>query len=1566
MPLLRMHACAKGAYQYARATVWVRDLTEEGIEPNPGPRVCSKNIDGISNPETFNSTMYKIAREHERDPILAVMLQEHHITKDKHAEMRCAEVAKTHDLLYVQAHRPAASGKGGAAIVIPMSSIERKDAKEDHATAIKRVADSMKQDPSGEWITIDTLIDGKAATLASAYAPPDSRADERPEFFEELAQDINDHTILGIDANCVPDERIDLQRNGSTPYNNTGAEEMALAAALHDLTDVTRETLGDETPFFTNSTRLQDDSVTKTRIDQVYTPAIDAIIFKLNPSATDFLRKPGTTYGHSMIQVTAEIIRPKRGQDLRNISEAIFDDATFNSKLAALIGKTQWEARQAGDSWRSTWEKVKTAVRDECLKRTGEQRKKRNDEARAMLKHLAHLEARIRGGTANTAEYSERDEMQRKLQEETKRYKSLNDMLDQEAYEKGKKHDVSSAAFFRQWTPRNAAQWIAELMVRDWTDPSNPTRIDGRPDTQADSAKIAEALTEYYRPLYANKPVVPESKRKALDTLRNGKKVLAPTAAKCDADVSKDEVLHTCAYLPLGKSPGSDRIPNKFYRVFSATISEMLAAVINESRAAGELPQSMREGIISVLYKKGERSDPRNYRPITLLNNDYKIMMRILTQRMNEAVVQFVSRDQNGFVPDAFIAENIVRLKLLQDMIDEEDIDALFVFLDMEKAFDRCSWEFLIEGMQELGFGSDFIDYIKLAYSAEHPPERKLYVNGHLGPSFPLGSGVAQGCPISPLLFLVIAEPLTRLINNDRKIWGVSTKSRGRRIRHKISQFADDSTLILRLADVERAMAKLQVWCEATSMKENDTKREVLLLGALRRPSRRGGIHKHNSVTPDIDRRDHLPECIARDTIIDEGKEIRALGVPMGDNLDEEQWWLKRYRVVKARVGRWNGLAKASLTGRNMLLQAILYGSLRYWFFTLTVPERIITIVEQDAKQLLWAANPELHTDEEGTAKKSRRYIAHVASLLPQKKGGGGIMHLESHIKAFQAQWIIKYLDPRDSPWKDVLDHWILGNGTRTDDTRLGRGVILTPRGLKRAERLPAASTYMRACFEAFADLGVQQDLTIITHATQGEPLWRNNRFTVRGVHDQETWEYDLATYRLSDLLSPDGFYSTDEWSEWFTQLMPQELNGKRIRQDEWRDERERDLPIIKMSVPKPVRDALAKPTGAHAEGEIILVTSSATGEEAYVRHHTDGTLDELWLDTSGYPHATGNTLLLSDQQDSTKVALWTGLNKHYRLPYAGDNDDTPEERSSIIGPTTRAFPLNDGWHPNDTPARKARDQPKRLSDLTIHEMTVIFTERITKDVRPNCEAKWQLKLPHIRADWPSVWPKVWSSLGTPLSDPTEERAWRRLLHRAIDARNRHPHGDHSCRLLCGCTNESMLHMVRCPWVAQLWQACFKFATGVLKVAPRTLETERAIIFNMGTDNKPLPLATRALLRHAVRWWYADLTHINQTPGSHLMWEHTFCRTLEGLRDATLRHARAIRLHYIHRAHTNLQGIVSESERAKFGQLVTIHLDGTYELTAAFSNAVKAAQDELERRRTPPGAQPANAPAGRP
>ena len=117
--------------------------------------------------------------------------------------------------------------------------------------------------------------------------------------------------------------------------------------------------------------------------------------------------------------------------------------------------------------------------------------------------------------------------------------------------------------------------------------------------------------------------------------------------------------------------------------------------------------------------------------------------------------------------------------------------------------------------------------------------------------------------------------------------------------------------------------------------------------------------------------------------------------------------------------------------------------------------------------------------------------MTETASYLPQKEGAGSIMHLRSHIKvnikAYQAQWVIKYLDPRRAPWKEVLDHWILH-----DDTPLGRGILLSQSrdGHKsRIDHLPDTCTFTRACFQSFHELLVSQDTTLLTHESPSANL---------------------------------------------------------------------------------------------------------------------------------------------------------------------------------------------------------------------------------------------------------------------------------------------------------------------------------------------------------------------------------------------------------------------------------------------------------------------------------------------
>ena len=320
-------------------------------------------------------------------------------------------------------------------------------------------------------------------------------------------------------------------------------------------------------------------------------------------------------------------------------------------------------------------------------------------------------------------------------------------------------------------------------------------------------------------------------------------------------------------------------------------------------------------------------------------------------------------------------------LKLIQQYVEQENEDAYFIFLDMEKAFDRCSWDFIIDALKEVGFTSGFIDYVKLMYSHDHPPTRQIHINGYLGPSFPLGSGVAQGCPLSPLLFLLITEPLTRLMQNDTRIKGVVIDG----TRHVISQYADDTTTINTPGDEIPTQENLDIWTKGTAMAENPKKREGQLLGKLNR-------EKHRA-----------PKGVIKDDAwLKDGDTIRALGAPMGNNMDEHAWWLGKYREVKDRVARWPNLRRLSITGRNMLLQSIFYGSFRFWLYFMVLPTSIIKLIESDAKQILWATTPHLDSTETGSD-KCLRWIHERASYLPTTAGGAGIMHWASHCEAYYA-----------------------------------------------------------------------------------------------------------------------------------------------------------------------------------------------------------------------------------------------------------------------------------------------------------------------------------------------------------------------------------------------------------------------------------------------------------------------------------------------------------------------------------------------------------------------------------
>lgn len=196
--------------------------------------------------------------------------------------------------------------------------------------------------------------------------------------------------------------------------------------------------------------------------------------------------------------------------------------------------------------------------------------------------------------------------------------------------------------------------------------------------------------------------------------------------------------------------PGSDGLTREFYKVFLNDLLADLHAVYNEIANRGIMPESMRNRIIIYLHKKGDRRELKNWRPISLLNIDYKINTKIIVNRMSLSVEQIVNTCQTSSIPGRTILDNLSMTRDIIDKIHKENGKAFVVALDQEKAFDRLNWDFIFEVLKHFGYGPNLIRMIKAAYNQS---QSQIKVNNYVSERFILRRGVRKGCPLSMLLY---------------------------------------------------------------------------------------------------------------------------------------------------------------------------------------------------------------------------------------------------------------------------------------------------------------------------------------------------------------------------------------------------------------------------------------------------------------------------------------------------------------------------------------------------------------------------------------------------------------------------------------------------------------------------------------------------------------------------------------------------------------------------------------------------------------------------------------------
>ena len=180
--------------------------------------------------------------------------------------------------------------------------------------------------------------------------------------------------------------------------------------------------------------------------------------------------------------------------------------------------------------------------------------------------------------------------------------------------------------------------------------------------------------------------------RKFLKKLTNLQKMA------CEGILTLNECEKALKTFKKHKSPGCDGIPAEFYSKFWPEMGPKLVECLNFSCQQGLLSLSQRRAIITLLEKKGkDNSRIKNWRPVALLNTDYKIFTKVLAKRLEMHIPSVIHPDQSGFVRNRFIGESV---RFTQDVIDNFDLEektGIILQLDFEKAFDSVEWHFMLK-----------------------------------------------------------------------------------------------------------------------------------------------------------------------------------------------------------------------------------------------------------------------------------------------------------------------------------------------------------------------------------------------------------------------------------------------------------------------------------------------------------------------------------------------------------------------------------------------------------------------------------------------------------------------------------------------------------------------------------------------------------------------------------------------------------------------------------------------------------------------------------------------------
>ena len=808
--------------------------------------------------------------------------------------------------------------------------------------------------------TISWFKVGTQTFLITAIYAPASPTKDREKFFKTISDQISEnkepeHTLILLgDFNMVEDPTLDRY----PPRNKKDPSLLALKKLLrhHDFEDCwrNRNTTSQEFTYKSNHTHTG-----FSRIDRIYTTRRDRNIIK----NTQIL--PFTLSDHYMVSVTLHTTLIKSHKTPWKLNIDLLNDHVYTEMISTFITQTNEPdhiTHITHPNCSERWDALKLQLKLISIQYQKQKRKETNKIEKSIDKRLRN--------TLNKNNFSKHTLDYIKLLEQKKKA-----ILTNKSNEKMKRYRLQfiqegeqcSSFFLTLENKSKLNTTMHEIFVKE-------TGV-----TTTEQCEILNETHKFYEELYTAVPTSNIQQQAMLGKLH--RKLTHTQSQTCEGPITHSEIKEAIGDLQLGKTSGLDGLPAEFYKTFYDDLKNNIFDLIHTIKHEKHLTKSELEASITTLPKKGDLTKLENWRPLSILNVDYKIITKILANRISKTLPHIIHEDQTCNIEHRSIQHS---LSIIRDMISyanttQEKITLLS--LDQMKAFDKLDWNFLNKIMEKFNYGPDILTWIKIIQT---DITSAVKVNGQISKQFAVNQGVRQGCPLSPFLYVIYAEVLAEAIRQNKGIKGVQIEDK----EFKVSQYADDTTLFL---TGDESFAFLQESLDQFS----------LASGAQVNPEKCHGLWLGSNLW----RRDEPLQYKWSST------EIKILGLYFGDQEAQD----KNFQIVEEKflktLTQWKQ-RDLSLKGRKLVVNQLASSKLNYPAHILICPPKIVQTMSE--AMLNFTSNYK--------AKKISKHILH----LPVNLGGIYLVDLKRKFKALRLAWIPKILNNHENPkWKILFIHFL-------------------------------------------------------------------------------------------------------------------------------------------------------------------------------------------------------------------------------------------------------------------------------------------------------------------------------------------------------------------------------------------------------------------------------------------------------------------------------------------------------------------------------------------------------------